>query len=282
MVPGATFFAFAVASLFTTALPLALLIWLMVKEKINVLPVMAGVTAFFVSQILIRIPIIGLLSTREWYVRFAALFFPYVIALSLSAGLFEESARLAGALLLKKNRSYKDALSFGLGHAFCEVIVLVGLTHINNIVYSLAVNDTGGALSALVPEQSIAEIRALLVAVAPFEVYLGVLERFSAVGLHLFATVLVFLSVIKRKPVYFLSAIAAHTVFNIAGVALARYAGFVAAEAAMLVMAAAAGYYVYKSRGSFAEDGFPMPSAYARDTTAPVTDDCHSERSEES
>ena len=41
----------------------------------------------------------------------------YVIVVGgLSAGLFEETARLVGAKLLKQHRTYKDMISFGLGH----------------------------------------------------------------------------------------------------------------------------------------------------------------------
>ena len=58
-----------------------------------------------------------------------------------------------------------------------------------------------------------------LAATSPLMVYLGILERVSAVMYHVFATCLVFLAVKRRRPVLYLAAILAHTVFN-AGVSL--------------------------------------------------------------
>jgi uncharacterized membrane protein YhfC len=84
----------------------------------------------------------------------------------------------------------------------------------------------------------------LLLAAEPFHVYLGILERFSATLFHIFATVLVFRAVIERKWHYAALAVAAHTLFNFIAALLMRFTGIVITEAALLVMALAAGYYV--------------------------------------
>jgi len=248
MISSSVFFAFILASVFTLIVPVAILVFLGVKKKIAGLPLLVGALAFFISQIVLRLPLMSVLSGQLWYRAFAANLIPYVLVLSLSAGLFEESARLGGALLLKKHRSFKDVLSFGLGHAFCEVILLVGFTHISNIVLCVIANGANGALAATLPAGILETAAAQLAAVAPAHIYLGIVERFSATLLHLFATVLVFKGVLEKKWYFYALAVAAHTLFNFIGVILTNFAGVVVAEAALLAMALAAGYYILRAR----------------------------------
>lgn len=253
MISNSTIFAFVVAAVFTLIVPVVLVIVLGVKKKITIIPLLVGAAAFFVSQIVLRVPILTVLSGQAWYQSFAESYYiPLLLLVCLSAGLFEESARLGGALILKKNRAFKDIISFGLGHAFCEVILLVGMTHINNIVLSLAINDPGGALAASMPD-IIGLAREQLMAAEPYQVYLGILERFSAVVFHIFATVLVFKGVIEKKLRYYGLAILAHTVFNFTGVLVANYAGIIASESIMLILALAGGYYVIRARNGIKE-----------------------------
>jgi len=253
MIPNSTVLAFVIAAICTLIVPIVILVVLGIKKKISLLPLLVGAAAFFISQIVLRIPLLTALSGQEWYLNFAANnYVPFILLLSLSAGLFEESARLGGALLLKNHRTFKDIISFGLGHGFCEVIILIGISHVNNVILCMVANGNGGTLasaltSALPPEILEAAI-AQLAAVNPAHVFWGLLERFSAVIFHIFATLLVFKSVIEKKWRYYVFAIAAHTLFNFVGVLLTRFAGIVIAEIVLLVMALAAGYYTIKSK----------------------------------
>ena len=62
----------------------------------------------------------------------------YALYGGLMAGLFEETGRyLAFSFALKKYRAKNvNALMYGAGHGGFEAIVIVGLTMINNIVWS--------------------------------------------------------------------------------------------------------------------------------------------------
>jgi len=249
MISNSTVIAFVIAAIFTLLLPIVILIVLGVKKKINGIPLFLGAAAFFLSQIVLRIPLLSVISGQEWYRSFAEHYYiPLVFLVCLSAGLFEETARLGGALILKKRRRFKDIISFGLGHAFCEVIILIGLTHINNIVLCMTINDTSGALAAALPPETLQTATAQLTAVDPVYVYSGLLERFSAVIFHIFATILVFKGVIQKKMRYYGLAILAHTAYNFAGVMLSRYAEIVISEAALLIIALAAGFYAIKAK----------------------------------
>ena len=254
MVSSSVVLSFVIAAIATLVAPVAILVALGLKKQVNGLPLALGAAAFFVSQILLRIPLLGLLTGQAWYQEASVRFFlPVLFVVCLSAGLFEESARLAGATFLKENRSFKDILSFGLGHGFCEVVLLIGATHCNNILFSLVANNPGGALAdmmwgALTPDMLDA-VALQLAAVEPMQVYLGILERFSAVMLHLFATFLVFQGVVKQKRLlYYTLAVLVHTAFNFVAVVAAHYAGLVVSEVLLLAMALAVGYCLMREK----------------------------------
>jgi uncharacterized membrane protein YhfC len=252
MISNSVFFAFVFAAICTLLLPIALLVILGIKKKINGLPLLIGAIAFFLSQIVLRLPIISAFSGQGWYKSFAENYYiPFVLLLCLSAGLFEESARLGGALILKKHRTFKDAISFGLGHALCEVIALIGVSYINNIVLCMLINGTGGGLTAALPSDVLEAAAIQLAAVNPAHIYLGLLERFSTVIFHIFATVLVFRGIIEKKWYLYVLAIASHTVFNFIGVILANIAGIAITEIVVLGIALAAGYYTIKGKAKY-------------------------------
>ena len=264
MIEPSTIISFAVAAALTTVAPVVIVVVLAALKKVRMLPLLLGAAAFFASQIVVRIPILSALSAQPWYASFAeGHYFALVFLLSLSAGLFEESARLGGALLLKKRRGYWDVISFGLGHAFCEVILLIGVSHFANTLISVIANVDMGQLTSIMPADTLETVVAQLAAATPLLVFWGLLERFSAVVFHLFATVLVFKGVTDKKLYLYAAAVAAHAAFNFASVAIARYSGIAYAEIAILIMALAAGYYVLRYRRGALQPTAPDGNARA-------------------
>jgi uncharacterized membrane protein YhfC len=250
MIPVSTMITFALAAVCTLLLPIVLLLVFAVKKKISGLPLLLGAAAFFVSQICLRIPLMNLLAGQSWYQAFATHLIPYMLVLAFSAGVFEETARLGGALLLKKQRSYKDMISFGLGHGFCEVILLVGFSYVSNMALCLLINS--GAQIPVDPAV-LETATAQLMAVAPTDILWGVLERFSTVIFHIFATVLVFQGVKRRKPGYYFLALLAHTLVNFGSVLLARYGGIFISEMVLFLAALGMGVYILIARGTESE-----------------------------
>ena len=251
MIPSSVVFSFVIAAIFTSVVPIVIIIVLGIRRKISALPLLCGTAAFWLSQFKLRMPLISMLSEQSWYQGFAAQFFVYVLFLSFSAGLFEESARLGGAFLLKNHRSYKDIISFGLGHAFCEVILITGLANITNAFICLSLNS-GSAAYFMSPEQTEA-VSAWLSDINTAEIWLGILERFSAVVFHIFATMLVFTGAVKKKIRYYLLAVLIHTLFNFAAVLTAYFAGTAASEAMLFIAASVMGFYVLKQKKDFAD-----------------------------
>lgn len=243
--------AFAVAAFCTLVLPVVLLIVLLALKKVRLAPLALGFVSFFVSQLVLRIPLLQLLAATGALDGIAAHTLLYAVVVGgLSAGLFEETARLAGAAILKKQRSYKDMVSFGLGHGLCEVMLLVGMTYLNNLLLAAALSDPAGPLAVLlagVDSATLELVAAQLAAATPGLVALGLLERVSAVLFHLFATSLVFTAVIRRQPLWYFAAVAAHTFFNALAVLLAGL-GAVALELVLFALALAMGAYVLAQR----------------------------------
>ena len=89
-----------------------------------------GAAVFFVSQIILRLP---------WQIPLtkfvqgktaadSALSYAFLAFSALTAGLFEETGRWLGyRFLIKKERSWRVGVMYGLGHGGIESILLVGI-----------------------------------------------------------------------------------------------------------------------------------------------------------
>ena len=239
MIPTEILIAFGISSFFTVLFPLLLLVLLAIRRAISLRPLLIGVLAFFVSQILLRIPLLSILSTQGWFLTFAQQqMLLYLILLSASAGLFEESARLLGAkCFCKGRRSYRDAVSFGLGHGLCEVVLLVGLSSIGNLLYCVMINSGSLGAAASGSAEMLQQITAALASVSTASIYLGIVERISAVLFHVFASVLIFYGVNRRHSFrYWLFALLAHTAFNVAATFLVQYSNIWICEGVLLLL----------------------------------------------
>lgn len=216
-IPIGTFVAFGVVVFLTLLLPLVLLIVFAVKRKLKAMPFLGGTLVFFVTQLLLRTQLLQLLDTRVDLEAFsAANTLLYTFLMSLSSGLFEESGRLLGAKLLKQYHSFKDMLSFGLGHACCELFLLSGLGYGANLLLSLMLNDPSSAqmLTAEMEPNQIAEMYAQFAVVPTMDVVVAIMERISGLCYHLFATCLIFQAVTLKKYWYYPLAIGAYTLFH--------------------------------------------------------------------
>ena len=243
--------SFAAAAFCTLALPVVLLIVLAVMKKIRLAPLALGFVSFFVSQMVLRIPLLQLLNAAGALNAIAANTVLYAVVVGgLSAGLFEETARLGGAAILKNYRTWKDMVSFGLGHGLCEVMLVMGMAYLNNLLLAAALTDPAGPLGLLLTgldSAALQQLTAQLAAIGPGLAALALLERVSAVLFHLFATSLVFTAVIRRKPLWYFAAVAAHTLFNSLAVLLAGF-GLLAVELVLFALGLAMGAWVLASR----------------------------------
>lgn len=138
MVPVSSIFSCCITLFVSLILPVLLLIVFAFRNRKQgiVSAWLLGAAGFFVTQILIRLPLLTALQGQSWFLKFVnSHLFAYAFGLAFSAGLFELAGRLAVAKLMKKKLTYRRSLAAGLGHGGIEAMLLVGITYINNLIY---------------------------------------------------------------------------------------------------------------------------------------------------
>ena len=215
MVPVSTILACIVTLCVCLFLPIILLILLANKyKKEKILPAwLLGAAGFFVTQMLIRLPILTVLQTQDWFINFSQKnLFLYAFSLAFTAGLFELVGRFVVAKLMVKNLTFRRSLAAGLGHGGIEAIVLIGLTYVNNLIYIVMINT--GIFDSLIAEAAAAGnaapqldvliaqlemIRSQLIEASPALFLLASLERILAMTGHAAMSMIVCYGVATKK-----------------------------------------------------------------------------------
>lgn len=208
MVSTVSLIAMVITLLICMAVPIVALIIYAVKNKGKgvLLAWLLGAAGFFVMQIIIRTPILSLLSLNEGFLKFANEYYViYVLLLAFTAALFEVVARFVAALVLKKKACYEAAFGAGLGHGGIEAMFLIGMTYVNNLLYSIMINT--GAFDTMIEStaqmgvdtQALLDVKSALIDTAPSMFLLAGYERILTMILHVAMTVLVFYFVYKKK-----------------------------------------------------------------------------------
>ncbi|MBT9173566.1 MAG: hypothetical protein DDT21_01967 [Syntrophomonadaceae bacterium] len=245
-----------VSLLLIIAFPLGLAVYLYKKEKIFLKAILVGAMVFSVFQLLTRIPLLSALGNQPWFRELSAdsLLFSAFLVGGLSAGLFEETGRFLGFRYLLKNKlSWQNGIAFGIGHGGIEAIVLVGLAYVNNIVFSIMINQ-GLFDSAIAPQlgaEMAAFVKSQLIGTPPATFLLGGLERLMTIIIHIALSLLVLYAVINKKIAYLFYAILLHTMLNALAVTIAREFGIWYAQLYILLLAVTAVIYIGRSRRFF-------------------------------
>lgn len=193
MVSTATTIACLITVFVTLVFPVILLIVYAAKNKSQgvVSAWFLGAAGFFVTQILIRVPILTVLSATEGY---ATLYSDHPLLLTFllafTAGLFELVGRFGAAKLMSKRLTYRRSLAAGLGHGGIEAIVLIGMTYVSNLALISMINT--GAFDVMLAETAatgmdvtqLEMIRAQLVGYPPSIFLLASLERLLTMAAH--------------------------------------------------------------------------------------------------
>lgn len=110
-----------------------------------------GAAGFFVFQIIIRTPILSVLSLLPGFANFVAdNYILYCLILAFTAGLFEVAGRYIVAKILGKKLDYTRSFAAGLGHGSIEAIFVVGMTYVNNLIYIVMINT--GSFDSIVEQ----------------------------------------------------------------------------------------------------------------------------------
>lgn len=122
----------------------------------------------------------------------------------LAAGLFEETGRLMGlSLLCKKDRDLALGVGYGIGHGGVEAALLAGVNAAVNAAVML------GAPAA-------PQVTDALGAAGAGAFWAAGVERIAAMALHMALSILVWMAVTRRVPIwYYFAAVLLHAAANI-------------------------------------------------------------------
>ncbi|MCG8346924.1 MAG: YhfC family intramembrane metalloprotease [Chloroflexales bacterium] len=173
-----------------------------------------GALVFFVSQMLIRIPLIialqmalapQLSGSRGLQIAFGGL-------LALTAGLFESVGRYLGYRWLMRNdeKTWSKGVMYGLGHGGIEAMLLVAGLALANLIALLTMSAVQFEALPLDAREALLEATQLPIWV----VFAGAWERIWAISFHA-AMSLVVLQVFRRGSMrWLLYAILLHALFD--------------------------------------------------------------------
>lgn len=211
MVSTATLISCVIAMLICILLPPAIGLLYAAKNRGQkiISAWLLGAAGFFVTQMVIRVPILTVLQMIPGFQAFSKNHgFLYVFAMAFTAGLFELAGRFVVAKVMHKKSNLSCARGFaaGLGHGGIEAMLLVSMTYLNNILYIFMINS--GTFDGLVAQSAqtgvdvsaLWQIKDQLLNANPALFLLGVYERILAMICHLAMSLMVCYGIHTGKP----------------------------------------------------------------------------------
>ena len=229
-VPVLSMIFMAVSCVIGFCIPVALLLCFRIKKRADFLPFFIGCAVFILFALVLEALVHQVVLGSETGARIQENVWLFALYGGLMAGLFEETGRfLAFKFMPKKYRvTDANALMYGAGHGGCESAIVLGMTMINNLTYSVMINS--GKIAAVLeplPGELKAQMETAvrgLITTKPHEFLLGGVERIFAVTLHISLSVLVWFAAKKRGRFWlFPAAIGLHAFMDAAAVVLSGY-----------------------------------------------------------
>lgn len=216
--------AFGIGLLLTFGLFVAVMIGIR-RTSLRLVCVGVGVLTFTASQLVTRLPIVSVseLWAWEWIASHPWL---WMIILSVSAGLFEETARALGFrfLLYRQPDRMATPVGLGIGHGGLEAMALVGVGQLVTAVTFLLIQF--GVIQ--LPAETLSPLsaqRSALLELGPVGQLAALYERATAMVLHIALSMLVFRAVRDRAWFMIIIAIGFHAAVNFAALTSVRWFG---------------------------------------------------------
>ncbi|MFZ5879393.1 MAG: YhfC family glutamic-type intramembrane protease [Chloroflexota bacterium] len=258
--------AYVLSFLGMIVLPVLLGFYLTRKFKLSWKLILAGALTFIASQVL-HIPLVLWMTAAfqngtlpaipsAWALTFNA------VVLGLLAGIFEETARyILYKFVLRKASTWNEGVLVGVGHGGVEAVitgVLVAVTVVSMMVYK---NMDPASIPGMQPDQAalMQQQVAAFWSTPVYMAFMGLIERVSAVSLHLSLSVMVLYSIVAKKPLWFWAALLWHAVVDAAAVFLIQKISVVGLEAVVAVMALFSLGIMFHLRGKFPSPVEPLP-----------------------
>lgn len=239
------------------AVPVCLAVYLVRKHRAKLSSILIGAGTFILFALVLESILHQLVLKGPHGSDILGNTLLYALYGGLAAGVFEETGRFLSMKFLMKKEPSKPlpGIAYGVGHGGAEMLIIFGITMINNLVISALINSgQADAIFAKVPEEAAGQLQAQLDQLQTLgagTLLIGLWERFSALILHLGLSMLVWVAIRKGGKWLWLfpAAIVLHAIVDAGTVLLQKSTGLVPLE--LIVMAealavAAIGYNVAK------------------------------------
>ena len=247
----------AVNAFLGIAIPVCLSVYLVRKHHARLSAILIGAGTFIVFALVLESILHQLVLKGPHGQSILDNTLLYAIYGGLAAGVFEETGRFVSMkFLMKKEPSTPlPGVAYGIGHGGAEMLIVFGITMINNLAVSALINSgQTDVLFSKVPEEAAAQLQSQLDQLQTLgagTLLIGLWERFSALVLHLGLSMLVWVAVRKGGKWLWLfpAAIVLHAFVDAGAVLLQKSAGMVPLElivTAEAIAVAAAGYMLAK------------------------------------
>jgi uncharacterized membrane protein YhfC len=221
-----------------------------IASQVLHIPFLYGLTAMFTSSVLPAIP-------ASWTPLFNA------ILLGLLAGIFEETARwILFKFILKGAKTWEQGVVVGTGYGGTEAII-IGILALTTVVNMIVLRNAN--LAAMVPAEQLELTRQKVAEFWSAPVYmafLGFIERAFTICIQISLTIMVFYSVVYKKPIWFWIALLWHALVDATAVYILPIAGALATEAVIGIFTAASLLILFRLRPKFVQElkVEPIPS----------------------
>ncbi len=245
----------AANALLGIAVPVCLSVYLVRKHHARLSTILIGAGTFIVFALVLESIMHQLVLKGPHGADILGNTLLYALYGGLAAGIFEETGRFISMKFLMKKEPSKPlpGVAYGIGHGGAEMLIIFGITMINNLVFSALINSgQAEAIFSKVPEEAAGQLQSQLDQLQTLgagTLLIGLWERFSALILHLGLSMLVWAAVRKggRWLWLFPAAIILHAFVDAGAVLLQKSAGMVTLEiivTAEAIAVAAIGYMV--------------------------------------
>ena len=214
MISPITFAGIIFTALCSLVIPIGVWIYLIKKDKTGSMNrfILLGLFGCFVAQIIVREPLLLILSTRDRFADFAnqnpILF---TLFISFATGLFDTAARfLILKFAVKDDISFNSALGTGFGHGLSETIAYTGIAVIVNLIVSIMINT-----NSLPNSDQYEKIAESLSSQPVSSLFAAGTERLLAMLIHIGLSVIMAYFIKKNmSATAFAVCLAAHTVYD--------------------------------------------------------------------
>ena len=191
-----------------TVVPFLLLVYFRVRKKADMLPFFVGCLIMLVFALILESVMHQAVLSSPFGALIQSNTLLYALYGGMAAGLFEETGRLFAFKTLLRKRMDKDAnaLMYGAGHGGFESVFLVGLTMMNNLIWTELINSGNTAvLTGNLTGEALAQVESsiqTLITTPPTDFLMGGVERLFAIALHISLSVLVWFAVKEKDKFY--------------------------------------------------------------------------------